>query len=112
MHTRRTCLWVSTLPFSHSPQVMTQTCHQASSGRVPFMVTGDLQFGYEDRTHGHYLCTSPQGVSSTPYLISGQGRLYINDYASEDRSSYTEFTGSIDGTTTAHYEGHSYLFQL
>ncbi|KAJ6590764.1 hypothetical protein B0H10DRAFT_2233574 [Mycena sp. CBHHK59/15] len=66
-----------------------ETCHQSSTGTVPFTATGDFRIGFNSRVNGHY------------YWSYGlDGFLPV-----DERSSYAQFTGSINSYSKGKYKG-------
>ncbi|KAK6974123.1 hypothetical protein R3P38DRAFT_3134108 [Favolaschia claudopus] len=68
--------------------LVSENCFQSSKGTVPFTAMGEFRIGFNSRVMGHYYW--------------GWG---LRDYTIEDRSSYAEFTGSINAHSKGKYRG-------
>ncbi|KAJ7675954.1 hypothetical protein DFH06DRAFT_1318094 [Mycena polygramma] len=68
-----------------------QSCYQNSRGTVPFTADGWFRIGFNNRVNGHY------------YYSYGISVLSV-----DQRSSYAEFTGSINAYSKGTYKGICY----
>ncbi|KAF8889224.1 hypothetical protein CPB85DRAFT_1441407 [Mucidula mucida] len=66
-----------------------KTCHETVKGRVPYTGSGWVLVGFNERTQGHYYWW-----------------VQIDDQPYDTRTSYSEFTGSVNAHSKGRYMGH------
>ncbi|KAF9043865.1 hypothetical protein BDZ89DRAFT_1128184 [Hymenopellis radicata] len=66
-----------------------KTCHETVKGRVPYTGSGWLRVGFNERTQGHYYW-----------------HVLIDNQPYNTRTSYSEFTGSVNAHSKSRYSGH------
>ncbi|KAJ7210655.1 hypothetical protein C8J57DRAFT_1257078 [Mycena rebaudengoi] len=66
-----------------------ESCNSSSKGEVTFIAAGWVWFNYNKKTKRHY----KWAINLAEYTAESQ------------RSSYTEFTGTIDAHSTSNYHG-------